>query len=90
MSDRALGQGGASVAWGQRGLVGGADHSGSRRKDAPEGKLGNSPLSPACDGEPGSGELSPSTRSTQEQGGGQVLKNGWIFYRISGFASTAR
>lgn len=43
VSDRALGQGGASVTRGQRGLVGGADH---RREDAVEGKLGNTPLSP--------------------------------------------
>lgn len=43
VSDRALGQGGASVACGQRGRVGGADPSGSRREDALEGTLGNTP-----------------------------------------------
>lgn len=47
VSDLALGQGGASVACGQRGLVGGADHSGSRREDALEGKLGNTPPVPS-------------------------------------------
>lgn len=76
VSDCALGQGGALVACGQRGLVGGAEHSGSRREDALEGKLRNTRLSPACDGEPGSGELSPRTRGTQEQEGGWVLNSG--------------